>query len=267
MKLRTILQNAFWGLYLTFLCSMLFADSYKDIEWGTDIDVVISEKNLSVKTPDTDSQEEDQDEKVSISKISFFTIDVDMLAHFYEIPIVCNSNSPGPPPDVKNKEINRVLNHSYRSAFCNYQESVCPNITIIPINSDDDNEQSGCYEFYEGKYFCYANQIAAHSFDQVLSKLNKKYGKASKYSGDSLFQILGSFTYYCWVSGDTVILLNNYNEIDGSPKGRAECSLTYMSKTITDLIKKEIKKNISEQKNSEIEIRNKETKKDLDTVE
>ena len=264
--MKILLLNAFLGLCLVFTYSILFADKYKDIEWGTDIDEVVSGKDLFVKIPNTDLPEEDKNEKVSVSKISFFSIDIDMLAHFYEIPIICDSNSPGPPPDVKNNEINRVLNNSYLNAFCNYQESVCPNITILSVNSDDD-EQTACYEFYEGKYFCYTKQIAAQSFDQVLTKLNRKYGEASKYSANSIMNCIGSFVYYRWISGDTVILLNNFKEIDGSPNGRSECSLTYMSKTITDLIRKEIKKNIGEQKRREIEIENKATQKDLDAVE
>ena len=62
MKLKILLLNAFLGLCLVFTYSILFADKYKDIEWGTDIDEVVSGKDLFVKIPNTDLPEEDKNE-------------------------------------------------------------------------------------------------------------------------------------------------------------------------------------------------------------
>lgn len=252
-------------LYFSSPAAVLFADTYKGFEWGTDIDVVLEDNELFPKTSDQNSSEDDNKEKHTVMLISYPFMDRDMLAHFYEIPIVCDSNSPDQ-PNVNNKMVNRVLKQVYRSTFCEYQDSACPDVTVIPVKSDND-DQSSNIEFYNGKYFCFTNQIAIHSFDQVLKKLIRKYGKTSKYAGDSLGHSNGTFTCYKWVSGDTVILLNKCNEFDGSSGGRTDCSLTYMSKSITDMIRKEIKKNIYMQKKNEEAEKDKITKKDLDSVE
>jgi len=230
-----------------FVMNLYSADSYKGYEWGCSFETITEAETIIDQDP----------EEIEYSYFSFRRGGIDdLMAWYFNIPkILIDPDNPSLISDYtgSNDVIRALVRQAKEDEY--KWDDVFPKTKIW-------NTEKGLFVFYDDRYFMNISDIKLSSSNTVLKSLMHKYGKPIIKSSYSFKNPGCSYKCYHWISGDTVLLFNEYSDFTGK-----YYDLIYMNKTISDEIKEIVKTNAANNR-KERDAKYKESEeKDLSNVE
>jgi hypothetical protein len=154
------------GLALMLFCLVapfsLYADSYKGVEWGADIQNLIDANEIEFGEGETEPN-------FSTSSYASDSLD-EMMNIYFGVPFALNNPDQDPPtiPKSVGPVMGKILFRTAQTVYYRYYAEVLPEIKWV-------RGKSGDIAFFKNRYSFYTSEVKPVSFDAVLGKLKNKF--------------------------------------------------------------------------------------------